>query len=69
VLRRAHGCDSGTAFATVSGECVWVEIANNTTGSCLWVWETALSGDGLCALDADVSGSCDPGEELNFDPA
>jgi hypothetical protein len=30
-----------------SGECLWVEIVNNTqTGSCYWLWDAAPAGDG-----------------------
>lgn len=39
-----------TPFAVSAGECLWVEITNNTqTGSCFWLWSTAPAGDGRSA--------------------
>jgi probable HAF family extracellular repeat protein len=29
-----------------AGECLWVSITNNTTGSCFWLWSTSPDGDG-----------------------
>ncbi len=39
-----------------AGECVWVEISNNTTGTCFWLWDTAPAGDNRSA-QTDASGS------------
>lgn len=37
-------------FAVNAGECLWVEITNNTqTGSCFWLWSAAPGGDGRSA--------------------
>ncbi len=46
-----------TPFSVKAGECLWVEVRNNTSGStppCIWLWSTAPPaaeggiGDGLC---------------------
>ncbi|MHC4427372.1 MAG: hypothetical protein ACYS0D_02055, partial [Planctomycetota bacterium] len=33
----------------MGGECYWIEIRNNTSGNCFWVWSTAPPGDELSA--------------------
>jgi len=40
------------ALPLVAGECGWIEIVNNTVGSCFWLWETAPPGDVRAAQDA-----------------
>lgn len=29
--------------------CYWIEIVNQTSGACLWLWETSRSGNGVSA--------------------
>ena len=40
---------SHAPVAVSAGECLWVEIANSTTGNCFWLWNTAPPGDGRSA--------------------
>ncbi len=35
------------AVPVVAGDCCWLEIVNNTTGNCFWLWVTSPTGDGL----------------------
>jgi hypothetical protein len=37
--------------SVTAGTCYWVEVVNNTTGSCEWLWETAPPGDNWSAQD------------------
>ncbi|MEK6644492.1 MAG: hypothetical protein AABZ08_11350 [Planctomycetota bacterium] len=38
------------AVSVTPGGCYWIEIVNQSTGTCLWLWETAsLGGDGMSA--------------------
>jgi|GEM_PF-1662912 len=40
---------SHPAVAVTAGECLWIEIVNNTTGTCFWLWDTTPDGDGRSA--------------------
>jgi len=42
-----------------AGECYWISIWNQTTGTCYWLWETAPPGDGRSAQDNDGWGESD----------
>ncbi|MCC6409172.1 MAG: hypothetical protein IT453_18580 [Planctomycetes bacterium] len=47
---------SHAPVAVGAGECVWVEIANNTqTGNCFWLWSAAPGGDGRSAQATGAS--------------
>lgn len=35
------------AFAVTANQCVWMEIVNNTSGDCFWLWSTAPFADGI----------------------
>ncbi len=36
---------SHAAVTVAPDECLWLQIENNTTGSCVWLWETAPPGN------------------------
>ncbi len=44
--------------AVAAGECVWIEIVNDSTGTvspnCVWLWETAPPGDSFAVQDLSV---------------
>jgi hypothetical protein len=47
------------AVKVQSGECYWVSISNQTTGTCFWLWETAPPGDSRAAQDNSGWGTTD----------
>ena len=42
-----------------AGECYWISISNQTTGTCFWLWETAPAGDNRSAQDNGGWGESD----------
>ncbi len=58
------------ALAVEVGDCLWVEIVNNTTGDCQWLWEYGLPGNTIAHLNGDSgaagSGGYSPGT-VSFD--
>lgn len=59
VTRIKYECDIVPAVTVTNGGCYWLEIQNQTTGACLWHWETSkLSGN---AVSLQQAGGYAPG--------
>lgn len=58
------------ALAVEVGDCMWVEIVNNTTGDCQWLWEYGQLANGIAHLNGDAgaagSGNYSP-STVSFD--
>lgn len=52
-----------------ANRCYWIEIVNNTTGACHWLWQTAPGGDGLSATTTNASGPYLASDQNDFDYA
>jgi len=55
------------ALNVTGGQCIWMEISNNTQADCFWLWETAPPGNGNGAQDTD--GDYAAGDSNDFDHA
>ncbi|MHC4414461.1 MAG: hypothetical protein ACYS0G_04175 [Planctomycetota bacterium] len=51
------------------GETYWIQILNNTTGTCVWLWTTAPPGDGLSHQEAPIGSGYGPGTGRDYDLA
>ncbi len=57
----------GLGFAVEANTCYWIQIANNTSGACGWLWLTAPAGDLKSAQSTAASGPYVAGDELDHD--
>lgn len=53
------------AVPVLAGECLWIEIVNETSGSCFWLWSTGDAGDAR-SVQSGVFGTTPVGIDLAF---
>ncbi len=53
--------------AVEANTCYWIEIVNNTSGACAWLWRTAPAGDLKSAQTLSVAGPYVAGDESDYD--